>query len=564
MSFTIENQAGKKRGENGDKISQLPEPILHHILSFLTQNDAVRTCVLSKSWRYLWCARPVIDFRESSFRGQCFHGVFPGHYCGPCSRRNKETFFFVLDKTLKRYRDLNLSVHELNLGMSIGDSQVKPLLLKWIPKFTGTCLKSFNLSLHRYNLHESEYFDMSSILFKAGSLQKLNLKGCKLSQINSTDEVLLKRLQTLTLEDVHITEEALEMILSNNPLLENVSLSICKGFKIIRVCKPHGLKDISIDNVYDPWLRPDNSYSIEIDIPTVERIRVINGWFHHHKYLPHLTFLFLDRVGLSNSIDFLSGKYLPCLQHLTLKSCYLPGEFSLHLSGSVKHLHFVSKRNVQASIDAPNIVMFVYESNITSSAISFTTTSSEWKSKITVNVYTDVAEYNALLWFRKLIDLLDEFSRSDISFKLNQRRMFDRQHRRIKDHPSSLFESVHADIDRKLRLEHKPILEVEQLSLRGDYSYSSLPAFLNCLFRIFRPRYIEQHLYFGDELDLDDWSNKKTELTEFLMHMFLIKDQQMSFWPRGLGEVTMVEDFEKDAQRLVRMDARFQLEWGES
>ncbi|KAL3629710.1 hypothetical protein CASFOL_026964 [Castilleja foliolosa] len=554
-SFTIENQADE-RDEDGDKISQLPEPILHHILSYLSQKDAARTCVLSKSWCYLWCARPVIDFRESSFRVQCFHGHCLS-YCQACYRRNKETFLFVLDKTLKRYHDLKLSVHELNLVMSIDDSRVKPLLLKWIPKFT-MCLKSFSLSLYG---HGSEYFDMPSILFKAESLQSLYLRRCKLSQIKSTDELHLKRLQMLKLDDVHITKETLEMILSNNPLLENVSLIMCMGFKVIRVCKPHGLREIVIDGTYSP-LSPNNSQSIEINIPTIERIRISLYWFHHHKHLPHLTYLFLDRVGLSESIDFLSGKYLPCLQHLTLQSCYLPGEFSLQLSGSVTHLYFINRMDVQASIDAPNIVLFVYESEITSSAISFTTTSSEWKSKITVNVYTDVANYNALLWFRKLSDLLHEFSQSEISFKLIQRRMF--KHWRTVDHPSSLFESVHADIDWKLRHEHKPILEVEHFSLGGDYSYSSMPAFLNCLFRIFRPRYIEQHLYFGNERYLDDWSNKQTELTEFLIHMFLIKEKNMSFRPRGLDEVTMVEYFDKDAQRLARMDARFQLEWGES
>ncbi|KAL3629727.1 hypothetical protein CASFOL_026949 [Castilleja foliolosa] len=564
MSLTIENQANE-RDEDGDKISQLPEPILHHILSFLSQKDAARTCVLSKSWRYLWCARPVIDFYESAFRSHCFRGrCSPGHsYCGDCRRRNKETFMFVIDKTLKRYHDLKLSVHELNLVMSIDDSKVNTLLLKWIPKLIipDMRLKSFNLTLYGQRSF-SDFFDMPSILFKVESLQSLYLRRCKLSQINSSDEVLLKRLQTLTLDDVHITKETLEMILSSNPLLENVSLLMCKGFEVIRVCKPHGLKDVVIGGLYNPWLTRHDPRSIEIDIPTIERIRVTLYWFDHHKYLPHLTFLFLDQVALSKSIDFLSGKYLPCLQHLTLKSCYLPREFSLHLSGSVKHLYFIYNNNrmdIKAFINAPNIVLFVYKSEISDSAISFTTTSSEWKSKITVNVYTDVAEYNALLWFRKLSELLHEFSRSEISFKLNQLRFF--EHCRSEDHPSSLFESVHADIDQKLRHEHKPILEVEHFSLGGDYSYSSLPAFLNCLFRIFHPRYIEQHLYFGNELYLDDWSNNQTELTEFLMHMFLIKEKNMSFWPQGLEEVTMVEDFEKHAQRLDGMEARFQLEW---
>ncbi|KAL3629717.1 hypothetical protein CASFOL_026939 [Castilleja foliolosa] len=64
------------------------------------------------------------------------------------------------------------------------------------------------------------------------------------------------------------------MILSSNPLLENVSLLTCMGFKVIRVCKPHGLKDISIDGMYNPWQSPDNSLSIEIDILTIERIKL--------------------------------------------------------------------------------------------------------------------------------------------------------------------------------------------------------------------------------------------------------------------------------------------------
>ncbi|PIA59103.1 hypothetical protein AQUCO_00400156v1 [Aquilegia coerulea] len=44
-----------------DRISNLPETILHHILSFLPTKDAVLTSALATSWRYLWKSYHSID-----------------------------------------------------------------------------------------------------------------------------------------------------------------------------------------------------------------------------------------------------------------------------------------------------------------------------------------------------------------------------------------------------------------------------------------------------------------------------------------------------------------------
>ncbi|CAO2145952.1 unnamed protein product [Urochloa humidicola] len=41
-------------GSGGDRISALPDEILHCILSFLPAQQAVRTCVLARRWIYLW------------------------------------------------------------------------------------------------------------------------------------------------------------------------------------------------------------------------------------------------------------------------------------------------------------------------------------------------------------------------------------------------------------------------------------------------------------------------------------------------------------------------------
>ncbi|KAL6626293.1 hypothetical protein ACP70R_030019 [Stipagrostis hirtigluma subsp. patula] len=38
----------------GDRLSALPDDVLHHLLSFLPAQEAVRTCVLARRWRALW------------------------------------------------------------------------------------------------------------------------------------------------------------------------------------------------------------------------------------------------------------------------------------------------------------------------------------------------------------------------------------------------------------------------------------------------------------------------------------------------------------------------------
>ncbi|XP_050236914.1 F-box/LRR-repeat protein 25-like isoform X2 [Mercurialis annua] len=51
-----------------DRISELPDCLLHHILSFTDATDAVKTCILSKRWRYLWTSLPSLTFNYRDSR----------------------------------------------------------------------------------------------------------------------------------------------------------------------------------------------------------------------------------------------------------------------------------------------------------------------------------------------------------------------------------------------------------------------------------------------------------------------------------------------------------------
>ncbi|XP_066326078.1 F-box/LRR-repeat protein At3g58900-like [Miscanthus floridulus] len=54
----------------GDRISDLPDELLHHAMSFLLARDVVRTCVLSTRWRHLWVSMPYLSIDTGDFINQ--------------------------------------------------------------------------------------------------------------------------------------------------------------------------------------------------------------------------------------------------------------------------------------------------------------------------------------------------------------------------------------------------------------------------------------------------------------------------------------------------------------
>jgi hypothetical protein len=50
-----------------DRLSDLPDSLIHSILSFLDSRQVVRTSVLSRRWRHLWRAVPCVDFDLTLF-----------------------------------------------------------------------------------------------------------------------------------------------------------------------------------------------------------------------------------------------------------------------------------------------------------------------------------------------------------------------------------------------------------------------------------------------------------------------------------------------------------------
>nr|XP_020168675.1 F-box/FBD/LRR-repeat protein At5g22700-like [Aegilops tauschii subsp. strangulata] len=54
-------------GAGGDRLSDLPDDLLHHIMYFLPAKDGASTCVLGQRWRSLWRASGAVNLDSRSY-----------------------------------------------------------------------------------------------------------------------------------------------------------------------------------------------------------------------------------------------------------------------------------------------------------------------------------------------------------------------------------------------------------------------------------------------------------------------------------------------------------------
>ncbi|KAL7110846.1 hypothetical protein ACP275_05G051500 [Erythranthe tilingii] len=340
-----------------DRISELPKHILQRILYFLSQENAVRTSVLSKSWRNIWCTRPNLDFSDATFKG------------------NKRKFLSVVDTTLQRYcdQDQGLCLEKFHLRILLDDPYQESVLLleKWVPRFTTMGVKAFRLSVVSSNAH----VDLSSVVFKAEPLKRLRLRSCNLV-VDIPDNIPFVRLTVLRLQSVLIEQEILDKIIPSCPLLTTMSFEYCRDLTSVKLeTKLH-------KNLKRFTFHTTDECSVEIDeIPTLEKIDILGCRVHFHSH------------------EFTNLKYL------SLHSVEISSD-SIEESDQVLF------------IDAPNVNYFEYMGNFTPS-ISFAPTSNKGRWSSNVRYYVQEVE-DAQSCFVKLRKQLQALTKSEISLEIIQ------------------------------------------------------------------------------------------------------------------------------------------------
>ncbi|EYU42392.1 hypothetical protein MIMGU_mgv1a026746mg [Erythranthe guttata] len=356
-----------------DIISVLPQEILERILYFLPQEDAVRTSVLSKSWRHVWCARPNLAFSVQTFKGK------------------RQDFLITVDKTIQRYRDQRLCVEEFDLCILVDGSDCPSVtfLENWIPLLKHMGMKKFDLSIHsRYSW---AFIDMPSVVFGAESLQYLHVAKFVMDQKCIERIVLLKHLDQLHLEQVYIEDAVFQRIISSCPSIETMIIEGCEGLKKINLSDLPNLIYFNFDVVYEDELE-EEPCSIEIHAPSsIETINISFGniWFCKGAEFRNLINLHLR--GVDSSLEHMSSCKFPILVWLSLSDCE-------------------GLKDIKLFIDAPSMLLFEYQGFFIPS-ISFGKTTSSWRSELNIN-YMQIN--NGYLWFLELNELLNSVSKSRI------------------------------------------------------------------------------------------------------------------------------------------------------
>ncbi|KAG6512947.1 hypothetical protein ZIOFF_031086 [Zingiber officinale] len=247
-----------------DYLSNLPDELLHHILSFLPTLDSIRTSVLARRWRHVWTSVPVIDFSYLPLKSSIIDRFL--------ASRGGDSFSRLHFTGLRRVDRENV-VYKLVEYAKSHDAQHVTLL----DFFFEQC----RLSL----------FDL---LFDWPSLVSLDLRvvGCK-SRTLSKCIFRLNNLKTLSLAlpENTIRNESLAKLLSGCPVLEELKLNADYLWddELIQIEAPNLLRltliptptnlQINCQKLEYLRLNPDFSFMyLHVEAPSLTSVRLYNIW----------------------------------------------------------------------------------------------------------------------------------------------------------------------------------------------------------------------------------------------------------------------------------------------
>lgn len=201
-----------------DIISNLPEALSHHILSFLSTKEAALTSLLSKKWRYLFAFVPNLDFDDPlrMYADNLYHQEMTELH---------RSFIDFVDRVLGLQGDFPVNRFSLKCGNGVDDVGVT----RWI-------LKALELGVKDLDLRMA--LDWDDVLFPpqvfvSKSLVRLRI-GARIGivfgggpTIDVEQHVSLPKLKTLHIDSVVIgnqTNFCLDKLLSGCPVLEELVL----------------------------------------------------------------------------------------------------------------------------------------------------------------------------------------------------------------------------------------------------------------------------------------------------------------------------------------------------
>ncbi|XP_058089745.1 F-box/LRR-repeat protein At3g26922-like isoform X1 [Magnolia sinica] len=197
-----------------DWISELPDSLLLHILSFLHMEDVLRTSFLSRRWRYVWTSITTMDFNFGPSHERILRPI-----------EYSTTF---IDKSTS----LHIGVRYFRVHFdSLELDHYPPQVSSWIHFAVDHNVEELDLAFagEGNTFVEVEDYDerkLTPFMFNCRSLRTLSLTYVALDPPTSTS---FSSLKTLYLARIILSANKIKNLTSNCPLLEDIVVKDCSS-----------------------------------------------------------------------------------------------------------------------------------------------------------------------------------------------------------------------------------------------------------------------------------------------------------------------------------------------
>ncbi|KAL0393687.1 UNVERIFIED_CONTAM: putative F-box/FBD/LRR-repeat protein [Sesamum latifolium] len=250
-----ETGGSRKRPEtcedNKDFLSNLPDPILVHILSFLPLRDAIKT-VLFRQFGNLWLSMPVLDLDN------CLYHEYED-YDFEYDDCDYENFMDLIHQVWNYHNDTTLDKLRLKLCFELQSKngpasdyankekeraaadQIENLVVHAISRKVKILDLDFKGCAISGSMDPLTFYEFPDH-FRSNYLTDLRLAAC---DITSFEEINLPALRVLFLKDVAVSDEVMEKLLLGCQFLEDLSVVNCYGLGKMYCMNPN-LKKVMV------------------------------------------------------------------------------------------------------------------------------------------------------------------------------------------------------------------------------------------------------------------------------------------------------------------------------
>nr|XP_018439444.1 PREDICTED: putative F-box protein At3g58820 isoform X2 [Raphanus sativus] len=201
-----------------DRVSNLPDEVLCHILSFLTTKEAALTSILAKRWRNLLAFVPYLTIDDSSF----LHPEEDKRYRPEIIR----SFMDFVDRVLASQGNSPLKKFSLKCFTLVDTARLDG----WISNVLSRGVSDLDLAivLNRGDDEDDDdddddYYQLSPKCFECSTLVSLRIDcGIYISLV--ANRISLPLLKTLVLDSVHVCPNEFNTLLHALPSLEELLL----------------------------------------------------------------------------------------------------------------------------------------------------------------------------------------------------------------------------------------------------------------------------------------------------------------------------------------------------